>query len=211
MPYFVALPLHTRISAVPLVSDHETIPIFNSDEGSECEDVLLPTYSPQTSFARRVLRAGATTLGSISGFMTPPLWASVLSLVVVLCQPLQHFINGYLRPVRATIAQAGDCSIPLTLAVLGAYFHRPPNPDGAEPLGRQRVTLTSLLRKTFRFDRDNWEGLIHRESYPPWHEKQGEGRTIFVTILARMFVVPILFLPLVVLGALRGSPSVFKE
>jgi len=195
---------------VPLASDPEAIPNFNS-EGSENGDVPIPTYSPPTSFARRVLRAGATTLGSISGFMTPPLWASVMSLVVVLCQPLQHFINGYLRPVRGAIAQAGDCSIPLTLVVLGAYFHRPPSLDEAERLVLQRVTLTGRLRKIFFLDRDNWEGSIHQESSAPRYENQGEGRTIFVTILARMFVVPMLFLPLMVLGALRGSPNVFKE
>jgi len=209
IPYFVALPLEARISAVPLASNPEDIPIFNSDEGSECEDVPIPTSSPPTSFARRILRAGARTLRSIGGFLTPPLWASIMSLVVVLCQPLQHFIIGYLRPVRGTIAQAGDCSVPLTLIVLGAYFHRPPSPDEAEPLGRRRITLTNRLRKIF--DRDSLEGLVHRESYAPWNEKQGEGRTIFVTILARMFVVPMLFLPLVVIGALRGSPSVFKD
>jgi len=196
--------------AAPLASDPEAMPIFNSED-SESEDVLIPTYSPPTSSARRVLRAWATTLGGISGFMTPPLWASVMSLVVVLCQPLQHFIIGYLRPVRGAIAQAGDCSIPLTLVVLGAYFHRPPSPDEAEPLGLQRVTLTNRLRKILFLDRDSLEGLVHRESHAPWHESQGEGRTIFVTIVARMFVVPILFLPLVVLGALRGSPSVFKD
>ncbi|KAH9963339.1 membrane transport protein-domain-containing protein [Russula dissimulans] len=189
------------------------MPIFNSDEGSEREDVPIPTYSPPASFARGMLRAGATTLGSISGFMTPPLWASVMSLVVVLCQPLQNFINGYLLPVRGAIAQAGDCSIPLTLVVLGAYFYRPPNPDEAEPLRVrwQQVTLTNRLRKIFCLDRDGQEGLIRLESYAPYHGSQSEGRTIFVTILARMFVVPMLFLPLVVLGALRGSPSVFKE
>ena len=41
--------------------------------------------------------------------------------------------------------------------------------------------------------------------------KSGEGRTIFVSILARMFVVPLIFLPLMAIGALRDHPPVFQE
>lgn len=58
---------------------------------------------------------------AVNAFMTAPLWAAVLSLVVALISPLQAFIDS-LEPVVGALQTSGACSIPLTMVVLGAYF-----------------------------------------------------------------------------------------
>lgn len=60
-------------------------------------------------------------LYAIGGFMTAPLYAAVISLVVAVIPPLQKFIDS-LEPVVGALETAGACSIPLTMVVLGAYF-----------------------------------------------------------------------------------------
>ncbi|CAO1618001.1 unnamed protein product [Parajaminaea phylloscopi] len=58
---------------------------------------------------------------AVAGFMTAPLWAAVLSLVVALIQPLQRFLDS-IEPLVGALQTSGACSIPLTMIVLGAYF-----------------------------------------------------------------------------------------
>lgn len=75
---------------------------------------------------KTTLAFAATTLVvrpalAVNAFMTAPLWAAVLSLVVALISPLQTFIDS-LEPVVGALQTSGACSIPLTMVVLGAYF-----------------------------------------------------------------------------------------
>lgn len=174
----------------------------------------VPVWSRENTLTQRAARAGGTIWRKVTNFMTPPLWASVASLAVALYQPLQHFIGNHLRPLRGAITQAGDCSIPLTLVVLGAYFHRAPDKSKLPPsddLESQRATHLSQLRKIFCLESENQVGPICLHTNTSQLGNRGEGRMVFAIILARMFIVPLLLLPLVVLGALRGSPGVFKE
>lgn len=60
-------------------------------------------------------------LYAIGGFMTAPLYAAVISLVVAVIPPLQKLIDS-LEPLVGALETAGACSIPLTMVVLGAYF-----------------------------------------------------------------------------------------
>ncbi|PVG01371.1 hypothetical protein CPB86DRAFT_812358 [Serendipita vermifera] len=57
-------------------------------------------------------------------FMTPPLYAALLSLIVACIPPLQHVLDVHMLPVKGAISSAGNCSIPITLVVLGGYFWR---------------------------------------------------------------------------------------
>jgi len=99
--------------------------------------------------------------------------------------------------------------------VLGAYFHTPTDrsapPPSDESAVSQRTTFLSRLHKIFCLHSESRKRAIRLRSHATRLENRGEGKTIFVTILARMFVVPLLLLPLVVLGALRGSPGVFED
>lgn len=201
-----------HVTTVPQPSGPgEAIPIVNSDVH---EHVPVPVWSRKNTLAQRATRAGGTIWRRVTNFMTPPLWASVASLVIALYQPLQQFITSYLRPLRGAITQAGDCSIPLTLLVLGAYFHRAPDKSKLRPsddLESQRATPLSQLRRMFYLESGNQIGAIRLHTNASQLGNSGEGRMIFVIILTRMFIVPMLLLPLVVLGALRGSPGVFKD
>ncbi|PWN44032.1 hypothetical protein IE81DRAFT_44449 [Ceraceosorus guamensis] len=60
------------------------------------------------------------------GFMTMPLWAAVISLIVAMIRPLQVAI-GSIEPLVGALQTAGSVSVPLTMVVLGAYFV-PPEP-----------------------------------------------------------------------------------
>ncbi|KAJ1018477.1 hypothetical protein NDA18_006628 [Ustilago nuda] len=60
-------------------------------------------------------------LYAIGGFMTAPLYAAVISLVVAVIPPLQKLMDS-LEPLVGALETAGACSIPLTMVVLGAYF-----------------------------------------------------------------------------------------
>jgi len=178
------------------------------------EYVPVPVWSRKNTLTQRAARAGGTIWRRVTNFMTPPLWASVASLVVALYQPLQLFIGSHLKPIRGAITQAGDCSIPLTLVVLGAYFHRAPEKSRLPPsddLESQRATPLSQLRKIFCLESEDQMGPIRLHANTSQLGNSGEGRMVFAIILARMFIVPLLLLPLVVLGARRGSPHVFKE
>ncbi|KAG6816560.1 hypothetical protein H0H93_007966, partial [Arthromyces matolae] len=68
----------------------------------------------------------------INDFMTPPLWASFLSIVVACVPRLQHVLETELSSVKGALEQAGNCCIPLTLVVLGAYFYVPPEEQGGD-------------------------------------------------------------------------------
>jgi hypothetical protein len=201
-----------HVTTVPRPSGPEEVtPIVNSNVD---EYTPVPVWSRKNTLGQRAARAGGTIWRRVTNFMTPPLWASVASLVVALYQPLQHFIGSDLRPLRSAITQAGDCSIPLTLVVLGAYFHRAPDKSKLPPpddLGSQRATPLSQLRGIFCLGSENQMGAIRLHANTSQPGNSGEGRMVFAIILARMFIVPMLLLPLVVLGALRGSPGVFKE
>jgi hypothetical protein len=70
------------------------------------------------------------TGSGIRGFMTPPLYSALLSLFVACIPPLQHMLDVHMLPVKGAIASAGNCSIPITLVVLGGYFWRETPSDG---------------------------------------------------------------------------------
>jgi len=115
-----------------------------------------------------------------------------------------------MHPVQGAISQAGNCSIPITLVVLGAYFYRPPekpHPPTPSSPSWQTASFASGLRDIFRLKAREQDG----QPVTPHRESTGEGKTIFVAILARMVVVPALFLPFIALGALRTHPPVFQD
>ena len=196
----------------PSDSDVLTVPPPAHYLSSSGDDALRPVWSlPPRTFFQRTIRTGRSTWRKVNDFMTPPLWASILSLVVALIQPLQHLLGVQMRPIRDAITQAGDCSIPLTLVVLGAYFHHPPEKSelpSPESNGRQ-ASLVDNLRRIFSLE--GWKEEGGTSSHATHARNRYEGRTVFVSILARMVVAPALLLPFVVFGRLQGYPQVIRE
>ncbi|ORY92885.1 membrane transport protein-domain-containing protein [Leucosporidium creatinivorum] len=111
----------------------------------------------------------------VGAFMTVPLWAALLSLVVACIPPLQHVLNEA-EPLKAAIKNAGNCSVPITLVTLGAYFYRPSPPSPPRP----------LLSRLNPF----------AKSSSPSTGQPGETRTVLVTVVSRMVIVPMCLLPL---------------
>ncbi|KAH9836106.1 auxin efflux carrier [Rhodofomes roseus] len=134
-------------------------------------------------------------------FMTVPLWAALASIIVALIGPLQSFIEDHVPPITGAITQMGNCSIPITLVVLGGYFWRPADksqlPTHQPPIRKGSKawfsTLSSQLREKFSFRRN-------REPRSVQKENSGETTTVIVVILARMVITPLLLLPLLVVA-----------
>ncbi|KDN43325.1 hypothetical protein K437DRAFT_248524 [Tilletiaria anomala UBC 951] len=105
-----------------LTNEHDRWPDHDGDEGDHSQALLggtkeRPSCGAACSFVLAPLQV-------VNSFMTAPLWAAVLSLVVTLIPPLQHTIRN-MEPVVGALETAGGCSIPLTLICLGSYFHVP--------------------------------------------------------------------------------------
>ncbi|KAH9914483.1 uncharacterized protein B0H18DRAFT_1087796 [Fomitopsis serialis] len=56
--------------------------------------------------------------------MKMPFWAALAALVFACISPLQRTL-AHIECIRGALDMAGDCSIPLTLVVQGAYFYTP--------------------------------------------------------------------------------------
>ena len=211
---FYSFPSTPYFPSIQLPPDAEATSVFDSDSSdsdSELEELRMPAWTrPPPTFLQRVGRSVRSIWKKVTNFLTPPLWASLISLFVALCQPLQHLLEVHLHPVQGAITQAGNCSIPVTLVVLGAYFYRPPvKPETTPSSARswRKASFTSSMREIFRL-KGREEDRQPATEHPI---RKGEGKTIFVAIFARMVVVPCLFLPLMAIGALRNHPPVFQE
>jgi len=203
----------TLYARPPSVTDIEAALPPDSYQSCGDDDAPEPAWSrPPLTFVQRAVRTGRSIWRRVNNFMTPPLWASVLSLVVALNRPIQHGLEGHLPPVRYAIAQAGDCSIPLTLVVLGAYFDCPSDKSELPPCesdGKQQASPVGRFRKIFRLEGQKEDRGT--QSHATRLRNRGEGKTVVVSILARMVVAPALLLPLVVFGQLQGYPRVFRD
>ncbi|KAK4046088.1 hypothetical protein OIV83_006368 [Microbotryomycetes sp. JL201] len=141
-------------------------------------------FRAKTARVARPLKKIGKKIGS---FMTVPLWAALLSLIVACIPPLQWALNEA-EPLKSAIKNAGNCSVPITLVTLGAYFYRPSDPSRPplmkrlNPFSKKPTSSASSTASSFR---------SHRTSSKP-----GETMTIVVSVVARMIVVPLCLLPL---------------
>jgi len=213
MNMFYSFPSTPYFTNVQLPTDPEVTSVFESESDSDDEELSMPAWSrPPPTSLQRVGRSVRSIWKKVTNFLTPPLWASIISLIVALIRPLQHVLEVHIHPLQGAITQAGNCSIPITLVVLGAYFHRPPARTESPPSNDrswQTASFASSLREIFRLkarEEARRPGTRHHD-----HVRKGEGKTIFVAILARMFVVPALFLPLIAIGAVMSHPPVFQD
>ena len=165
-------------------------------------------------------------MGTFREFMTVPLWAALASLVVACIPPLQHALDAHLPPVKGALASAGNCSIPVTLVVLGAYFYAPPDPAEerarAERLRERERGLRSASRTSLLIE--SVKDMFSIKAAPARSEsalgapasakpaaRPGETRTVVVAILSRMIITPVVLLPLMVVSTKFDLQEVFAE
>ncbi|KAI0918349.1 hypothetical protein AcV5_002356 [Taiwanofungus camphoratus] len=191
------------------------------DEFPGRREIPEPTSTLWQSRIRRTRHRVAKWLHTLNEFMTVPLWAALASLVVACIRPLQHALDVHLKPVKGALNSAGNCSIPLTLVVLGAYFYTPP--DLSEARSRQalpshksgsrspscasRVTLFDNVKEMFRMTRRPGRSTRNSTS----EKRPGETKTVFVAVLSRMFITPLLLLPMMALATKFDLQAVFED
>ncbi|KAG1903080.1 membrane transport protein-domain-containing protein [Suillus fuscotomentosus] len=201
----------------PLASDSVT-PADSEDGIEDGAEVTSENFGHRRhrTGLRHVWKSTKNAWRHINAFMTMPLWASVLSLIVACTPPLQSALE-HMESVKGALGAAGNCSIPLTLVVLGAYFYSEPPEDDMQngdltdyetdetrqDLGqnKSRTSLLSTLQ----------EMLALKRVQQPQLQTLGEGKTVFVAVLARMVIVPAVMLPVLAILAQLDIHNVFAD
>jgi len=102
--------------------------------------------------------------------------------------------------IRSSADSCVTATVPVTLVVLGAFFYSPPQPQAialpSDPESPPSDTSNRSLGGYF----DKLRAFAHRpkthnDAYP------GENKTVFVAIVSRMIIVPLLMLPILAIIA----------
>lgn len=191
---------------------------------------VAPTSNRFHSFLRRTNHRISKWLTVFNSFMTVPLWAALASIIVACVPPLQHALEVHVQPIKSALTAAGNCSIPLTLVILGAYFHSPEDnakdislpasPHDADDAARRlfrhgssaslhsRISLVGSVRSMLELARVNHRprGSAGKQPLRP-----GETKTVMIAVLSRMILTPLVLLPLMAISAKYNWPEVFDE
>ncbi len=192
--------------------------------------ITEPTSSVWQSRRRRLRRKIAKVFRGFYEFMTAPLWAALLSLIVACVPPFQHALENHVQPIKGALTQAGNCSIPLTLVVLGAYFYTPPDPEeeraraalphhGSHVSHRERgrsistswshTSLIDNVREMFKLKKRS--PSRERAAKKAQEKRPGETKTVVIAVLSRMVITPLLLLPLMAISTRFDWQEVFEE
>jgi predicted permease len=147
------------------------------------------------------------SLRAFNDFMTAPLWASLASIVVAFIPPLQHWLQTSARPLSGALTSAGNCSIPLTLVVLGAYFY--PEVPESPKIGLVPPSMLTASPST-----STLVGDLNVESSGSSRKKaarKGESMTVVISILSRMILTPLVLMPLIVSAAKYDFQAILEE
>jgi len=206
----IRLPDSSNDSQTPYGSDEGDYD-DNEDELPQARPVTAPTRSKLHSILRRTKRRIVKFVKALNEFMTAPLWAALASLIVACVAPLQEFLKNDIQPFRGALNNAGNCSIPLTLVVLGAYFYSPPSEDltGRRESTHSDSTLSfaGSIRSMLKLTNTSKGKRRSRNN----NSKPGETKTVIIAIVSRMILTPALLMPLIILCAKYDWHEVFAE
>lgn len=213
-------PMDSEFPSRPVSTASTTVSPSDSEPEDEPSSTLpthngrrrTPSAPPPTGF-HAFLRHSKCRISrgwiALNDFMTVPLWAALASLFVACIQPVQHALEVHMQPVKGAVAAAGNCSIPVTLIVLGAYFYIPPKDDEDERRGRTLTTTkssTSLMSSA--------REMFHRRKARRAKKEQGragETKTVIIAVASRMIITPLLLLPLMALSTLLDLHAILEE
>jgi predicted permease len=206
-------PLSAKSSSATLVPltfsslSYTTVPAVDKSfaEPPSKLDVEPKEPQPPVSLLRRMLRTLKKIWLGFYDFMTMPLWAAFFSIIIAMIPPVQNIFANHTGPLRQALEQAGGCSIPLTLVVLGAYFYTPP-PEGS-PKRSLKERVLGMFKRLSKQRKDQQEPVPVNVSPPIPRRK----RTVAVAIAARMLFCPLIVIPML-LAFIKGDfPAVFSE
>jgi len=161
---------------------------------------VFPKHS--ISEARRAPSTLMDRLRRIGEFMTPPLVATILAVLVAMISPLQTLLADHAFPLKMAISNAGDCSIPLTLVVLGAYFWDPDaKKDGKILLEMVELSSSSSTESVMLKIPSKSRRLCFSD----------ESKTVIAALLTRMIIVPLLMIPLLYYSTQAGLHTAFED
>ena len=169
---------------------------------SETEDegeISLATQTRSKHCLYHPWRLIVRTASVLNNFMTVPLWSALASLLVACIQPLKHALMNHLQPLNNSISTAGKCSVPLTLVVLGAYFHTP---------NQTRAPSRTLMQSMRHFFSHKEETRLDSQENRP---RPGETKTIILAVTSRMIITPILLIPALAFASWNGWHELFQE
>jgi predicted permease len=113
-----------------------------------------------------------------------------------------------MQPVKGALSAAGNCSIPLTLVVLGAYFY--PIPTDVDKTSIPATAKSSSILVGSVTDLFKLQNL-RANNFNVTEDRPGETKTVVIAVLSRMIITPILLLPLMVLSAMVDLHAIFEE
>lgn len=151
------------------------------------------TRTPLQVFRDRIKNAVVSSWNTFNSFMTVPMWSALVSIGIALIPALQKWLGG-IKPFVQAVKSAGQCSIPVTLVVLGAFFYTPPQPIALETEERPK-SIRGYIESKIHSLAGGGSELSRSPAY------QGENKTVFVACVSRMIVVPLIFLPFIALLA----------
>lgn len=194
-------PFSTQSSSATLAPQLSRAPSYSEDlpfpkSGFDPEEAAP---QPPATPLRRFLRMAKRVWLGFYDFMTMPLWAALFSIIIALIPPVQNVIANHMAPLRAALEQAGDCSIPLTLVVLGAYFYTPPPKDAPKRSMKER--LVGMFKR-------NDPAIVAQEIRPTI---PGQKRAIAIAVTSRMLVTPLIVIPIILAFIKANFPPVFNE
>ncbi|CAE6437332.1 unnamed protein product [Rhizoctonia solani] len=171
-----------------------------------------PTSSRLQSLLRRGKRRVMRFLKGVNEFMTIPMYAAVASLIVACVPPMQHALDKHMQPVKGALLNAGSCSIPVTLIVLGAYFYRPNEGGSAEGQAATGRPVSASSSTTLV---GNWRDNLRLSSLvKPSNDTSkypGETKTVFIAVLSRMVITPMILLPLMAIFTTFDIHALFVD
>ncbi|ODO03074.1 hypothetical protein I350_05919 [Cryptococcus amylolentus CBS 6273] len=195
---FLGLPEAPRERAFDLINEVDSSDEEDEEWGSDSQPTLrLRRQPPQTAF-QKFKTKGKVVAQKVNAFMTVPMYAALLSIFIAMVQPLQAKMAEF-KPLEQAIKGAGQCSIPVTLVVLGAFFYTPPAPptipislppDEHDPPAKRGNFFERKFRAIAGYSPiGNGNAAPKPKAYP------GENRAVFVAVVSRMVVTPLVMMP----------------
>ncbi|KAJ7163931.1 membrane transport protein-domain-containing protein [Mycena crocata] len=199
-------------SAAPALPQHVRRPSRHVRQASTMSQMGTGATGRLRRTRRHLYRAWV----ALNEFMTVPLWAALASLIVACVGPLQHALEEHMQPIKGAVTSAGNCSIPLTLIVLGGYFYPPPVEDAPPPTeGARRIrakkSSSSLLESVREMFGKQPTGRRAAKKAKKPVARPGETKTVVIAVVSRMILTPLLLLPLMALCAKYDFHAVFDD